>query len=72
MSGDLWQMARSGITLLPGEAVKLALAHDDLRQKYHDALAKLDECEKRCAMLATLIASGGQTALDVDQQTALG
>jgi len=33
MSGDLWQMARNGTTLLPGEARKLALAYDRLREE---------------------------------------
>lgn len=33
MSGDLWQMARNGTTLLPGEARKLALAYDKMRQE---------------------------------------
>jgi len=31
MSGDLWQMARNGTTLLPGEARKLALAYDKMQ-----------------------------------------
>ena len=37
MSGELWQMARNGTTLLPGEARKLANAYDKLREE-RDAL----------------------------------
>jgi len=40
MSGELWQMARNGTTLLPGEARKLANAYDKLREE-RDALRKL-------------------------------
>lgn len=36
MSGDLWQMARNGTTLLPGEARKLAVAFDKMRQELDD------------------------------------
>lgn len=32
MSGDLWQMARNGTTLLPSEVKKLAADYDRLRR----------------------------------------
>lgn len=41
MSGDLWQMARNGTTLLPGEAKKLATAYDRLRDERDKLLSEL-------------------------------
>ena len=70
MSGELLVMARNGTTLLPGEARKLALSYDTLREKYHAALDQLAQCEERCAVLSALLREG-QTALDAKEQTAL-
>lgn len=68
MSEDLWIMARNGTTLLPGEAIKIAKAHDALRQKYHDALDELAKCEAECARLSLIVKEFvGQTALDANR-----
>lgn len=46
MSGELLEMARSGITLLPGEAAKVAAAYDKMkaeRDQLRSVLALLRE-----------------------------
>ena len=43
MSGDLWQMARNGTTLLPSEVKKLAADYDRLRQDRDKWRAVFDE-----------------------------
>jgi len=42
VSGDLIAMARAGITLLPGEAKKVANAFDKLQQRLHEVEAERD------------------------------
>jgi hypothetical protein len=71
MSGELWQMARNGTTLLPGEARKLALAYDRLREErdtLRERLAELElgrSIEKFTAAehIAALVAMGAERGL---------
>lgn len=54
VSGDLIAMARAGITLLPGEAKKVANAYDKLQQRLHEVEAERD------AVLAELAKCRGE------------
>lgn len=49
VSGDLLAMARSGITLLPGEAKKVATAYDKLQQRLQQVEAERDAARAELA-----------------------
>lgn len=49
VSGDLIAMARAGITLLPGEAKKVATAYDKLQQRLHEVEAERDAAREALA-----------------------
>jgi hypothetical protein len=57
MSGDLWRMASQGTTMLPSEAKQLAESYARLQAKYHAAMERAEDAERRCSHLAAQLAA---------------